>query len=211
MGNNMKKRIQQFSTLILISLILVFGEGFASSEVNAQHELVLGTKSDGRIEVTIYSLNTSVSISYSPYTSDLMGYIWAWIDFSITNLDESTISVNPLNCNLKDNQDFMYKKSNVSSPKQIQSQKLSTGATIRGELYFEIPFSSVITHFIYEDNSSYIIIGGFPTPNPSSSSPTAEPAKVKALAPETLYMIIAGMIVVVIVVWAFMLRKRSYA
>jgi hypothetical protein len=189
---------------------LVLGQVFANSEVNAQHELIIGTKSDGRIEITIYSLNTSVSISYSPYTSDLMGYIWAWIDFSITNLGGSTMSANPLNCMLKDQQNFIYDISNVSSPKQMQSQELSAEATIRGELYFEIPFSAVITHFVYEDDDSYITINGFPTPNPSPSiAPTAEPAKVKAIASETLYIILAGVIVVAITVSAFMLRKKK--
>lgn len=154
----------------------------------AQQPPIIGSNQDSRIKIEIYSFNTNQTIPYYPNTPSRSGYVWAWIDMSITNLQTSgTISTNDLYGHLKDSQNYDYTSKTTLAPQELKLTNMPAGQSQRGEIYWEIPASVSITSFYWYDYTSNIVLPAptattSPTPNPS---PTQTPTTNPTIAPST--------------------------
>ena len=147
-----------------------------------QSSPIIGTISDGgRVQVQIFSLQTSSAIAYYPYTPKSSGYIWAWIDISIKNIASTgTIDINPIFASLKDNRNSVYTGEQIlTDPEGLQPLYLNPQASQRGNIYFEIPAGDNIASFTWYDYTSNLVIPA-PTPNTTPSPVTSATTQPKS-------------------------------
>lgn len=193
----MRKKIN----LILIAVCLVVFALTLSQTVYAQQSPLVGIARNPVVQVQIYAYNTNSAISYSPYNPSHSGYIWAWIDISISNTESSdAINSNPQYASLKDSQNNIYIGESVNSdPQGMKVQDLSCGNSQRGNIYFEIPANANIVSFTWNDFANNLVISAssstpstVPTGNPNSTptsslapgtSPTQTPTMTSSFNP----------------------------
>lgn len=149
---NIKKTLFALATLLTLCIVVI-------PLVTAQQSPIVGTNSDSRVQITIYSFSTNQTIPYYPYTPSHSGYVWAWIDISIKNVGPDTVSTNSLSSSVKDSQDHVYTGSVVpDDPQWMKLQDLSSGSSQRGNFYFEIPANANIASFNWNDYASNLSI-----------------------------------------------------
>jgi len=198
-------------SILTLSLILILG----NQEIAAEQSRIIGTNSDSRLELRIYSFDTAASIDYYPYTPDTSGYIWAWVYFSIKNIGTEEVSTNVFFAYLKDSNDYQYEaRITVDSPLELELVDMPPGETQQGLIYWEIPPDAEITSFIWSDYVSYITI---PDPPPS---PTPTETEAPTLTPKpgeghfvfaaALYVMIAIVVIIIVftAVLAYLKRRK---
>ena len=159
-----KKLLSLIFFVILIGALAIYPKPIQALEISSS---IVGVNSDSRLQIEIHSFGNATSIAYYPYTPDTAGYIWMWIDVSLTNVGFEEVSTNSLYAYLKDSLNYLYEREHVSSPLFLQLLDLPVNQTIRGELYFEIPSDAEIVSFLWSDYDSNIQIPQPPTPTPT--------------------------------------------
>jgi len=151
------------NTLLALLLIMVTDAILITTRVNSAtiSSSIIGLNSDGRIRIEVHSFGNSFSIAYNPYDPEIAGFIWAWVDISITNIGLQDVSTNNLYGYLKDSENHLYESSYTASPFKLQLVDLPPNDTIRGEIYFEIPEDAEIVSFLWSDWNSNITIPEF--------------------------------------------------
>lgn len=167
MKNNNKLAILIVTFILLITIA-------TSQIVTAQQSPIIGTTSDTRMRIQIYSFSTSTTIPYYPNTPSQNGYVWAMVDMSITNLQTTaTISTNTLYAHIKDSQNHDYTSATTLDPQELKLAQMPAGQTQRGNIYWEIPVGASITNFYWYDYTSNVVL---PSPSPTpTASPTPSP------------------------------------
>lgn len=213
------KNSRFFSTIIVLSFIITLT--LITEQVTASSPIV-GSNSDSRLELQVYSFETNATIDYYPYTPDTEGYIWAWIDFSIKNVDAEKASTNVLFAYLKDANNYQYRaRPTANAPLQLKLVDLQLGEAQRGLIYWEIPSDAEIASFIWSDYASNIAIPA-PSPSPSPTpTPTPTPSPTPTLTPtitpsptespdipEFPLAAVATLVIVAITVFALVLKRR---
>lgn len=179
-----KGKVKCLTYVIAISAILCIATSV--SIVNAQQSPIIGTFSDNLAQIQIYSVTTSTNIAYYPYSTEYNGYVWVILDISIKNVASTgTISTNSLYGYLKDNQGLIYRgRSLANDPQDLKLITLNPGDSQRGNLYFEIPATSNIVGFYWDDYRSNI---AFPSTIQAPALPTAMASKSDSLVQVQIY------------------------
>lgn len=143
--------------------------------VSAQQSPIIGTASNNGVQITINSITTNTTSQYYPYTPTQSGYVFAYIDITIKNIDGGTVDTNPLFASIKDNQNYVYTGSagdGANDPQGLKLQTLNAGESQRGNLYFEIPANANIVSFTWYDYNTTLTIPSTATStSPSPSVP----------------------------------------
>jgi hypothetical protein len=171
--------------LIFLAICLTMFALILTQTVNAQQSPLIGSAHNSGMQIQIYSYNTNSAIQYSPTTPSHSGYIWAWVDIALTNIEsQDAISTSLQYASLKDSQNNVYTGGViVSDPQGIRLMDLTCGNSQRGNLYFEIPASANIVSFTWNDNVNNLVIGASSTT--PSTAPTGNPSATPTLAPGT--------------------------
>ena len=174
-----KKLLSLIFFVILIGALATYSKPIQALEISSS---IVGVNSDSRLQIEVHSFGNVSSVAYYPYTPDNAGYIWAWVDVSLTNIGFEEVSTNSLYAYLKDSLNYLYGTEYTSSPLYLQLLDLPVNQTIRGELYFEIPSDAEIASFLWSDYNSNIQIPQPPTPTPTPT-PTATPTPTPTPTP----------------------------